>query len=959
MAAAAHDALELRVLGPIEAWRGEGQIRIGGPRQRAVLGLLAIQPGRALAVGRLVDELWSGEPPDGAEVTLRSYVSRLRAVLGDGARIVGSSDGYALHVPSSAVDAGTFEALVRDGEAAMRDRNPRRAAEHLRAALALWRGRPFGELGVDGTLRVQADRLEELHVHARELRIEADLALGAGAELVDELEALTASHPFHEAFWRQLMLTLYRSERQADALAAYHRARRALEEELGIDPGLALRELEAAILRQDVPAPETPAERHNLPASITSFVGRDRELADVAALFREHRLVTLSGVGGVGKTRLGIEAARAVAEEVRDGAWFVDLAPLADPTMVAAHVCGALDVRELPGTQPADRLVAHLRDRALLLVLDNCEHLREGIARLATRLLASSDSLLVLATSREVLGVAGEAEYQVPPLSLPTPSDPPETIRTSEAVRLFLARARDARPSFADDDTTLATIAGICADLDGLPLAVELAAARARVLSAAEIGERLHDRFRFLVSWRRLATARHRTLLEAMDWSYELLPPDAQRLLAELSVFVGGFTLEAVQGVGSGPATDAALELVERLAESSLVIVDQSVEPTRYRFLETVRQYGADRLKSAGRLEEMSDRHAQHFAAAAETAWEPLRNSGVRAQWVAWIDQDRDNFRAALGWTLERGDHDRALRIAEALWWKWWIRGELTEGRTWLQRSLEGAGASEKLLRARGLLGLAGLTWAVGEYAAAEAPAKEAARLFDELGDYLQAGNARNTLGLLAESQGDPVQARALYESAIERYMAPEVEPGSRRRNLAVTTDNLGSAAHALGDDVVARRRYDEARAINVEIGDQEGVAMNDLHLAILDAEAGLWADARRRLGDALALYRRVDFLHYASECLDTAAAVANGLGVPREAAFALGAATHIQELIGHPPVPFFARLREREQAAARAALHEGEYEAIVAEGLAAPVDAAIERALRWLGSDTPAAPGP
>jgi predicted ATPase len=830
----------------------------------------------------------------------------------------------------------------------MRDRNPRRAAEHLRAALALWRGRPFGELGVDGTLRVEADRLEGLHVHARELRIEADLALGASAELVDELEALTASHPYHESFWRQLMLALYRSERQADALAAYHRARRTLDEDLGIEPGLALRELETAILRQDVPTPGIPGERHNLPAQITSFVGRERELADVAALLREHRLVTLTGVGGVGKTRLGIEAARAVAEDVPDGAWFVDLAPLADPSMVPGHVCAALDVREVPGTQPADRLVAHLRDRALLLVLDNCEHLRDGIAQLATTLLASRESIRVLATSREVLGVAGEAEYQVPTLSLPTALDSPEEIRRSEAVRLFMARAREARPGLADDDETMATIARICADLDGLPLAVELAAARARVLSAAEIGERLQDRFRFLVSWRRLVTARHRTLLEAMDWSYELLDPDAQRLLAELSVFKGGFTLEAVQRVCSGRATDDALELVGRLVESSLVIVDQAVEPTRYRLLETVRQYGADRLRSAGRMEEMRDRHARQFAAAAEAAWQPLR-SGVRAEWLARIDEDRDNFRAALSWSLERGDHDRALRIAEALWWKWWIRGELTEGRTWLQRSLEGAGASEKRLRARGLLGLAGLGWAMGDYAGAEPPAQEAARLFDELGDHMQAGSSRNTLGLLAEARGDPIQARALYESAIERYMAPEVDPGLRRRNLSVTIDNLGSAAHALGDDEDARRRYEEARAINVEIGDEEGVAMNDLHLAILDAEAGHWPDARRRLGSALALYRRVDFQQYAGECLEGAAVVANALGAPREAAFALGAAAHIQEQIGHPPVSFMAGLRERELAAARAALTEAEYQAIVAEGLAASVDAAIERVLRFL----------
>ena len=654
------------------------------------------------------------------------------------------------------------------------------------------------------------------------------------------------------------MLALYRAERQADALAAYHRARNALDDQLGIEPGAALQELEAAILRQDVPTPEAAAERHDLPASITTFVGREREVAEVAALLRQHRLVTLAGVGGVGKTRLGIEAARGPAEDLSGGAWFVDLAPLADPAMVAAHVGAALGIREQPGVHPVEQIVTHIRERALLLVLDNCEHLREAVAALVTRLLASGPGLRVLTTSREVLGVAGEVEYQVPPLSVPESADEPEAIRASEAVRLFLARARDVRSGIGDDDATLATIGRICADLDGLPLAVELAAARARVLSAAEIGDRLHDRFRFLVSWRRLATARHRTLREAMDWSHDLLDLDAQRLLAELSVFTGGFTLEALQNVATGAAADRALELIERLAEASLVIVDKAVEPTRYRVLETVRQYGAERLESAGRTEELRERHSRHFAAYAEAARLPLRSSGSQANWVKRLDPDRDNFRAALTYSLDRDDHDRALRIAEALWWYLWIHGGLSEGRAWLERSLAGATTSEPLLRARGLHGLAGLTWALGDYAAAEPAAEEAMRLSDELGNNHQGGTARNTLGLLADARGDFSRARDLYEAAIEKYRAADLEPHFRQRILGITIDNLGSSAHNLGDDEEARRRYEQARAINVEIGDREGIAMNDLHLAILDAEVGTWPDARRRFADALGLYRRV-----------------------------------------------------------------------------------------------------
>jgi non-specific serine/threonine protein kinase len=440
-----------------------------------------------------------------------------------------------------------------------------------------------------------------------------------------------------------------------------------------------------------------------------------------------------------------------------------------------------------------------------------------------------------------------------------------------------------------------------------------------------------------------------------MDWSHDLLDLDAQRLLAELSVFTGGFTLEAVQGVGTGAEADRALELIERLAEASLVIVDKAIEPTRYRVLETVRQYGAERLESVGRTEELRERHSRHFAANAEVARLPLRSSGLQADWVKRLDPDRDNFRAALTWSLDHGDHDRALRIAEALWWYLWIHGELSEGRVWLERSLAGATTSEPLLRARGLHGLAGLTWALGDYAAAEPAAEEAMRLSDELGHNHQGGSARNTLGLLAEARGDFPRARDLFEAAIEKYRTSDLEPRFRQRVLGIAIDNLGSVAHELGDDEEARRRYEEARVINLELADMEGVAMNDLHLGILDAEAADWPAARRRLGDALALYRRVDFLQYAAECLEGIAIVANGLAAPRDAAFVLGAATHIRGQVGNPPVAFMAPLREREEATARAALGAADYDAARAEGLAAPIDVALERTLRFLAEPSAA----
>jgi DNA-binding SARP family transcriptional activator len=398
--------IEFRVFGGVEARRHGTAFPLGGRRQQALLALLLLDPGRPVSADRLIDELWSGEPPDGADVTLRSYVSRLRAALGDTVSIAVGAGGYAIEVGDDTVDARRFERLLHDGDGAGARPSARRSRARLGAALALWTGPPYGDIATDGALRVEAERLDELRLRALELRIEADLQLGAAADLVDELERLVREHPLRESYWRQLMLALYRAERQADALDAYHRARAALDEQLGLDPGPELEALQAAILRQDVPPVATAADRSTLPTPVSSFIGRAAEIADVVRLLGESRLVTLSGVGGVGKTRLAIEAARARMPEHGDGVTFVDLAPLAGPSLVAGHVAIALDIREQAGVSPVELLANHLRSADALLVLDNCEHVRLACAELATRLLSACPDLRLLATSREVLGIA-------------------------------------------------------------------------------------------------------------------------------------------------------------------------------------------------------------------------------------------------------------------------------------------------------------------------------------------------------------------------------------------------------------------------------------------------------------------------------------------------------------------------------------------------------------------------
>lgn len=940
--------IEIRLLGPVELRIDGRDVALGGPRQRALLALLALRRGQVVPVDELVDELWTGEPTEAAETTLRSYVSRLRRSLEATSSIEGTDRGYVLRAPDATVDALEFERLTREGTEALQRGAARRARDRLTMALGLWRGQPFGEVGGEGALAAAGSRLGELRLLAVERRIEADLVLGRSTELVDELERLVRENPFREGLWQHLMLALYRGGRQADALAAYHRAREALDEHLGIEPGEDLQALQGAILRHDVPAATTSAAADDVPAPLTTFVGRETELAQVLRLLEHARHVTLTGVGGVGKTRLAIEVLRRVAADYRDGGRFIDLSPVADEHLVPGLVASALGIREQQGTRISDRLVGQARDSHVLLVLDNCEHLRAAVAELAAGLLAAAPGVRILATSREVLGVPGETVYPVPPLGLVDAADDIAGARTSEAVRLFFERAREARPELPDDDAVVAVVARICADLDGLPLGIELAAARARALAPAEIASRLHDRYKFLVSWRRLSPARHRTLREAMDWSYGLLTSDEQRVLRELSVFAGGCTLEAAAGVTTDGDEDRCLLILERLVEASLISADTSLAPTRYRLLETVRQYGASVLAEAGESAAVMQRHAAFFAGYAARISVPIRSAGVGAQWIPRVTLDRDNFRAAVAWSRDNADWSALLTIAESVWWLLWIRGEVSEARQWLELGLEHGPAVDPELRARAELGAAGLAWAQGDDDAAERYGEAARAGFIALELPRWEGNALNTLGLTAHRKHDNQRARKLFETALERFQSA-TDPEFTVRNIAVTTDNLATVAHELHDDDRARELYGDAMAMNEANDDLEGVAMNNLHLGILDAEQGQWTDARVRIAGALRHYRSLGFLQYAAECLESTSVIANGAGSSRIAAFVLGAAGRMREMAGSPPVPFMADIRDRELGAARDGLGAAAADAAMAEGFAAGPDAGMNRAMEFL----------
>jgi predicted ATPase/DNA-binding SARP family transcriptional activator len=661
--------------------------------------MLALDAGSIVPSDRLVDELWRSQPPPGAGKTLRSYISRLRLLLRPDATLIARGDGYVLELERAGVDAAQFEGLTEEGLAALRRGDVRLAAERFGDALALWRGHAFADVIDVETLALESRRLEELRLVALEGRIEAQLELGLHAELVGELEGLVAEHPLRERFWRYLVLALYRCERQADALAAYRRARDLLAEELGLEPGDELQRLEHAVLRHEVPPIPRHVQPHNLPAPLTSFVGRESEIAELKRLLLEARLLTLTGVGGVGKTRLALELATCVVEEFPGSVWLVDLSGVASAALIPQQIAQVLGLRESPDLPLVELLRNHLRKTEILLLLDNCEHLLPFCAELVEMLLRDSPTLRILATSREALGVAGELEYPLVPLAVPSAAADPEETTDTAAVRLFLERSSATHNVAATTPTGIATVARICRELDGIPLAIELAAARTRTLSVDEIAAHLDDRFGFLKYWRRVAVPRHQTLKATMDWSYELLSEAEREVLRRLSVFAGGFTLRAAAAVCVGGDEAKAVDLVGRLVERSLVVADTREGETRYRLLETVRQYASERLAEAGEADETRRAHAVTFVRVA------IEGSLGGEDGLSRLAVEHDNVLAALEWSLSAGDQSGPeLACAYGRFWLW--RGQFQEARPWLERALS-AHRQRDELRAE-LLGLLG-----------------------------------------------------------------------------------------------------------------------------------------------------------------------------------------------------------------------------------------------------------
>jgi predicted ATPase/DNA-binding SARP family transcriptional activator len=879
------------VLGPLEVIGADGPIPIRGTRRLALLAVLLLERGRVLSRDRLIEELWGDAPPPTAVNALQVHVAVLRRLLGG--RIHTAGSGYGLDVADEQVDASRFE---RQLALARQVVDHARRAALLGEALALWRGPAFA--GVPRTPAVEAtsSRLEEMRLGAVEDRIEADMAGGRHETLVPELRELVTSHPERERLAGHLMLALHRAGRSADALQAYRDLSQRLDTSLGVDPSDGLIELEKAIRRAD-PSLAAPLPGA-LPVPPSRFIGRQRELDDTARLLGSTRLLTLVGPGGCGKTRLAIELAARVLIGHPDGAHFVDLAPLSSEVAIAHAAAVALHVRRRPGEPLNVALTAHIGQRRLLVILDNCEHVAAAAAAFAGMLLEACTGLRVLATSRQPLGIAGETVWRVPSLELPVAGSDSATAARSDAVRLLADRASSVLPGhvLGADDAGLA--AAVCRRVDALPLAIELVAGRLPSLTLTEVATHLDRRLALLASAGSGPRRRHRTMAAAIDWSYELLSPEERALFRRLGPFVGGFTLEWAEALGSDPAGESprspgeVLPLLLRLADKSMVVAERA-EPqlTWYRLLETIREYALARLEEAGEGARVRGRHAALCQRLAEST---PAYSGLEA---TALDHELGNVRAALDWCLGAGRApEQGLAIAAPLWWHWWARGASDEGLDWLLRCLAAVDPAPTAARGLGLRAAAALARACGDNDRALRLGEECVLTYRGLGDTLGLAAALNGLCITAAHMGDNETALRYGTASLEQARA-----AGSRHGEASSLNNIGMLLRYQGRMGEAEAAITQALAGFQETDNRRGEAAALNNLALQAHRRGDMVEARRRARESMEIYNALHLNEGVLDALDTLAAVEVAEGRPHRALFLLTVIDRERDRLGQP----------------------------------------------------------
>jgi predicted ATPase/DNA-binding SARP family transcriptional activator/DNA-binding CsgD family transcriptional regulator len=907
------DELEIRLLGPFDVRQGGGPVGPAGSKRRGLLALLALRAGRVVPVSELIDGLWGDAAPASAANLVQTYVSAWRKALeadrpgrGGGSRIVTVGPGYRLYVMAGELDLERCGDLLARGRGAAAAGRNADAAGLLSGALELWRGPPLADLAREPFYPAAAERLSELYLQVVEAWATAALAAGNGDDVAAVLRQPRERAPFRERLCELLMWALFQEGRQADALAVYEDIRRVLADELGADPGPGLQDMHLRVLRQDAAlrVTATVPTLHNLPLlhglapALTSFVGRAGEVDEVAGLLGEYRLVTVTGPGGVGKTRLAGEVARRAAGNFADGVWLVELAAVQEPALVPAAVAAALGVPQAPGMSVVDSLAEVLARQQLLLVLDNCEHVLGAVAELCGALLPAADDVRVLATSRELLGVAGEARFRVPPLGLPGPGEQAET-GGSEAVALFTDRARRVDPQFVLSGESGPVVARLVARLDGMPLAIELAAARVEALGVTQLLDRLDDRFRLLVGGDRLAAARQRSLAATVDWSYQLLSEPERRVFRRLSAFPAPFTLDAAEAVAGADAAPVVLHLVD-----CSLLAPPRIGPdgrARYLMLETLREFGAQRLADAGEQPGAATALAQHAVQVAEEAAAGMQTSAGELAAARWLDAEDAAVHQALAWALEH-DPAMALRLAMALapWWR--LRGRFAAGYALLRAAAEHAARDDEawcaaqywlgvLASYTDMAGALGHFTAVRDVEASRGPSpaladgltgrSAALRNLDRIPEAAEdarralalargigylAGEAMALLDLAAAAYyaGDPDNALAWARQA-QRIDPADIPGWVARRSRHF----LAYALFEAGEAVAAQRSCADGLARARQTGALQDQA-EFLHVAVyLDRQAGQIAQAAAHLREALELASRIGYRSRLIGCLD------------------------------------------------------------------------------------------
>ena len=680
-----------------------------------------------------------------------------------------------------------------------------------------------------------------------------------------------------------------------------------------------------------------------LPAPLTSFIGRERELTEARLAQSNARLFTITGTGGSGKTRMALALAETLRGDYRDGVAWVELAPLTDPALAAGALAAALAL-PLDAHEPVlDATIEALHDRRTLVVFDNCEHLLADCAILVDRVLRSCPHVAVIATSRETLGIAGEVVWRAPALTLPSDA---KGLEASDAATLFLERARRLQPALPLTPAGAEAVVSICLALDGIPLALELAAARVTVLTLPQIADRLGDRFKLLTGGGRTTLPRHQTLRAAMDWSYELLSTTEQAALRALSVFTGGFTLDAAEAImrdlneKDNTGGEQFLDTVQRLVDKSLVMLEAAGESARFRLLETVRQYGQEKLAGQGERAVVHERHAHWCIALAETSWE-YRHHPAQSHWLNQLAADHDNLRAALRFAVEEmSDPDPAARLGTALWWFWDARGHYHEGRQWLARLLAN-GRTPARLRVRLAEGAGRLALAQHDLYGARAVLEPGIDLARELGDTQAVMNLLNTLGVVADAGGDLEQAHALYEECLHFAQST----GDARRT-GTALNNLGVIARKRHDYVRAIAHFSDAFKLAQDLGDTRLIAAARFNLGNPYRDQGQMEPARHHYIESLRLYHELRDQQGIARCVQGLAAVANGQGDATRAARLTAATRRIRESIGVTGDADSRRLADDIAGVAREALGDAAFAVATAEGEAFTIDEIVAFAL-------------